>query len=207
MNQFGQSNTDDLQKAIDEITGNSGNAASSGADIAAELEAQIKNQMGVPPVPPMPVTPIISNSATGSPVVAPAANGEADTQNEQPGDSNVAAPVATPVVTGEVEEVAPATPVAVNAAEEPVPVAVNDVNVGGAEELGKVKEMALKELIPLMDKIELSAKQKFDVYTDVIELSKDKSIVEKAFVAARAIDDDKVKAESLLKLVQLIDTL
>ena len=73
-------------------------------------------------------------------------------------------------------------------------------------DLAKVRESALQELIPLMDKVDISASEKFDIYTEVIENTKDKSIVEKAFEAARGIEDEKVKAESLLKLVQMIDS-
>ena len=58
-----------------------------------------------------------------------------------------------------------------------------------------------------MDKVDITAAEKFDIYSEVIESTHDKSIIEKAFEAARNIADEKVKAESLLKLVQMIDTL
>lgn len=160
----GQSNTNDLQKAIDEITGT------------------------VPPTPPiigsgvpeMPTAPAASEEA---PAEAPAAEAaEVDTSSD-------VAPIPTiEPVAGPAAEAKPAA-----------------AELGG--DLAKVRESALQELVPLMDKVDISSQEKFDIYTEVIENTKDKSIVEKAFEAARGIEDEKVKAESLLKLVQMIDTL
>ncbi len=168
MNRFGQSKNDDLQKAIDEITNNSG-GGNAGGDVAADLEAQIKGQMGVPPVPPM-------SGADVPPMTIPG--------------SAPAAPESVPVTSA-----APA------ASAETAPVTSDN------GDLAKVRESALQELIPLMDKVDITAAEKFDIYSEVIESTHDKSIIEKAFEAARNIADEKVKAESLLKLVQMIDTL
>lgn len=176
----GQSNTNDLQKAIDEITGNGDASADAGVD-TADLESQIKGQMGVPPVPP--------TAGAGVPEM-PGATAPAEVAPEA-GASDVA-PI--PGVS------APAAPSAASTAAE-----VQPASAGG--DLAKVRESALRELVPLMDKVDITATEKFDIYTEVIENTKDKSIVEKAFEAAKSIEDEKVKAESLLKLVQMIDTL
>ena len=162
----GQSNTNDLQKAIDEITGGS-----------SDLETQIKGQMGVPPVPP--------TAGAGVP--------------EMPVATPSEAPSATPDTSSDVAPIPDFKASASTAAE------AKPTSAGG--DLAKVRESALQELVPLMDKVDISASEKFDIYTEVIENTKDKSIVEKAFEAARAIEDEKAKAESLLKLVQMIDTL
>ncbi|MBQ6355092.1 hypothetical protein IJJ18_01560 [Candidatus Saccharibacteria bacterium] len=164
----GQSNTNDLQKAIDEITGGS-----------SDLETQIKGQMGVPPVPPTAGAGVPEMPTASAPASAPAS---ADTSSD-----------VAPIPDFTAKSSAPA------AAE------VKPASVGG--DLAKVRESALQELVPLMDKVNLSSQEKFDIYTEVIENTKDKSIVEKAFEAAKSIEDEKVKAESLLKLVQMIDTL
>ena len=161
----GQSNTNDLQKAIDEITGGS-----------SDLETQIKGQMGVPPVPPT-----AGAGVPEMPAVSPAAPSDA------PDTSSDVAPI-------------PDFKASAPAAAEAKP-----ASVGG--DLAKVRESALQELVPLMDKVDITSQEKFDIYTEVIENTKDKSIVEKAFEAAKSIEDEKVKAESLLKLVQMIDIL
>lgn len=159
-------NTNDLQQAIDEVANNS-------AAPQQEVDA-IKDQLGVPPVPP-------AYNEVSEVAPAPAA-----------------APVAE-VAPAPVAEVAPApAPVA----PEPAPVveaapAVND--------LGAVKTEALRELVPLMDHVNLPAEQKFGIITDVISSTGDKSIAGSALAAARGIADQNVKAESLLKLVQMID--
>lgn len=142
----GQSNNNDLQKAIDEITG------------------------GVtPPTPPMAGAGVPEMPTSASSDVAPI-------------------PTIEPVAGPAAAEVKPASSA-----------------TGG--DLAKVRESALQELVPLMDKVDITSQEKFDIYAEVIESTKDKSIVEKAFEAARAIEDEKGKAESLLKLVQMIDTL
>ena len=176
MNKFGQGNSDDLQKAIDEITNGAGGAG----DATADLESQIKGQMGVPPVPPM--------DGAGVPTMA------------IPGTA--AAPAAEPT--------APASAPAAEAVAEPAPVASAEPAAPVSEmggDLAKVRESALQELVPLMDKVDITANEKFDIYSEVIESTHDKSIVEKALEAAKAIDDEKAKAENLLKLVKMIDTL
>lgn len=161
----GQSNTNDLQKAIDEITGT------------------------VPPTPP-----IIGSGVPEMPT-APAA--EEKPAEEAPAE----APAAEVDTSSDVAPIPTIEPVAGPAAEAKPAAA----ELGG--DLAKVRESALQELVPLMDKVDISSQEKFDIYTEVIENTKDKSIVEKAFEAARGIEDEKVKAESLLKLVQMIDTL
>lgn len=175
----GQSNTNDLQKAIDEITGVGGGADAPADEVdTADLESQIKGQMGVPPVPPTAGAGVPEMPGATAPEAAPEA-----------GASDVA-PI--PGVS------APSAPVQTAAEAQPA-------SAGG--DLAKVRESALQELVPLMDKVNISSQEKFDIYTEVIENTKDKSIVEKAFEAARSIEDEKAKAESLLKLVQMIDTL
>ena len=88
-----QTNENDLQKAIDDITkGSAGMMA--GAD---ELEAQIQSQMGVPPVPPVPeaTTMPVMPDASAVPVMpeVPAAPGVPDMAAVVP-----EAPVAEPTV-------------------------------------------------------------------------------------------------------------
>lgn len=204
MNQFGQGNTNDLQKAIDEITGGSASAgvasdAPAASDATAELEDQIKGQMGVPPTPP--------TSGEGVPEMAiPGAQAPAE---GAPAGITPMGAAATEVSQAEVSPVNPNGDVA--AAPEMMAEGQNTVAASASPEMGgdlaKVRESALQELVPLMDKVEIPADEKFNIYTEVIETTRDKSIVEKAFEAARNIADEKQKAESLLKLVKMIDTL
>lgn len=187
MNKFGQGNSDDLQKAIDEITNSAGGAG----DATAELESQIQGQMGVPPVPPMSGAGVPEMKIPGVPTPEMAPATEPVTAEPAVAEPTVAA--------------APATESAVEPAPAMPEMATASVEMGG--DLAKVRESALQELVPLMDKIDISAAEKFDIYSEVIESTHDKSTIEKAFEAARAIEDEKVKAESLLKLVKMIDSI
>lgn len=162
-------NTNDLQQAIDEV-------ASASVVPQPEVEA-IKDQMGVPPVPPT-----YDEVAPAAPVAEPTPVVEAAPVAE-------VAPAPAPVP--EPTPVAPVAPVA-----EAAPV---------VDDLGAVKTEALRELVPLIDRVNLPAEQKFGIITDVITSTGDKSIAGNALAAARGIADANVKAESLLKLVQMID--
>ena len=157
-------NTNDLQQAIDEVA----NASAPQPEVDA-----IKDQLGVPPVPPAfdEVAPAVAPVAEVAPApVAPAP------------EPVVAAPAPAPAPAPVAPAVAPAT---------------ND--------LGAVKTEALRELVPLIDRVNLPAEQKFGIVTDVIAATGDKSIAGNALAAARGITDENIKAESLLKLVQMID--
>ncbi|MBQ8992337.1 hypothetical protein IJ103_02585 [Candidatus Saccharibacteria bacterium] len=154
MDQFGQTNNNDLQRAIDEISNGSDNNA------APVEENNIQINLGEPPVPP--------TNDFGMP----------------PMDGATVNPPEPPV------EPAPAP--------EPTPAPVSG-------DLDSVRETALKELVPIIDKAGLSADRQFGIITAVVESSHDKSFIPKAFEAARNIPDDKLRAEALLKIVGLID--
>ena len=77
--------------------------------------------------------------------------------------------------------------------------------MGGNAKLVSVKKDALKELVPLLDKTELSDEKKFEVYEDVINDSGDKSMIPKALEVARKLTDEKAKAEALIKVIRWID--
>lgn len=175
-----QTNEDELQKAIDDIT-NSNAATStenSAASVASELEAKIQNQMGVPPAPTMataPVMPVSDANVVGA------------------NSANVVENTATPVEPARV--VAPTE-------------ATVDVNVskqGVDADLAKVKESMLKDLFPLMDKITMQPEQKFKVYKQMIESTEDKSMIAAAYETVKGITDETVKAEALLYLVEKAD--
>ena len=69
----------------------------------------------------------------------------------------------------------------------------------------QVKEAALRDLVPLLDKLTLDPLQKFNIYRDIFENLRDYSILEPAYKAAKEIPDETKRAESLLYLVEFID--
>ena len=165
MDQFGQTN--DLQKAIDEISGVNSAAAPAGDDVQVNLgEPPVPptNDFGMPPMDGAEVTPPEPAMSDLDRMTAPAPAPE---------------PIAEPAPTSETAPM--------------------------AGDLASVRESVLKELIPIIDKTGLSADRQFGVIAAVVESSHDKSFIPKALEAARAIPDEKLRAEALLKIVGLID--
>lgn len=77
----------------------------------------------------------------------------------------------------------------------------------GDDDLGRVKSMALSDLRPILEKTDLDASKKFKVYKEIIEMTDDKACIELAYNAAKAIEDEKEKADALLFVVDAIDKL
>lgn len=73
--------------------------------------------------------------------------------------------------------------------------------------LESIKQDALNELRPLVDKLNISAEEKFDTYLLIIRSTDDSSLVAPAFAAARAIADEAGKAQALFEIVKEIDYL
>ena len=165
----------DLQKAIDDIT----NTTS--------------------------VDPVFSD-----PVAAPSSVPEGDTGElgEPVGpfpEPKVEAPAPVP------EPVAPVEPVEVpdltapEPAPEPVPEPVIESTESAPQNTGDIKKAALRDLVPLLDKVNMDAAEKFDLYRDIFEELKDYTVLEPAYQAAREIADETARANALLYLVQSID--
>ena len=169
MDHFTQTNTtNDLQKAIDEISNNNGGAA------PAEPIDNVQINLGEPPVPP--------------------AN---DFDNMPPMDNASVNPPEPPA--SDLDRIA--NPPASDATPKPEPTPV----VAPTSDLSSVREAALKELVPIIDKAGLSPDRQFGIIAAVIDSTHDKSFVPKALEAARTIPDEKLRAEALLKIVGLID--
>ena len=98
----------------------------------------------------------------------------------------------------------PETPAVPPAAE--APTAASAASYGN-QDLDRVKSMALSDLRPILEKIDLPAEKKFMIYKDIIELTDDKACIEPAYNAAKQIQDDVKRAESLVYVVEIIDKL
>ena len=77
----------------------------------------------------------------------------------------------------------------------------------GDPDLNKVKTMALSDLRPILESVDLPTEKKFKIYKDIIDLTEDKACIEPAYNAAKMISGDKEKAEALLYVVEAIDKL
>lgn len=78
-------------------------------------------------------------------------------------------------------------------------------SMGYGSDISKVKEAALKELFPIMDRVEVDPEKRFMLYQEMLNTMHDRAVIAPAYEAARQIRDDKVRADSLLYLINSID--
>lgn len=105
-----------------------------------------------------------------------------------------------PVTTDQNDE--PATDITKPAAPEPVmptPTATAD------PALDTIKQTALNELRPLVDKLDVSPEEKFDTYLLLLRSTDDKTLIAPAHDAAVAIVDEARRAQALLDIIKEID--
>ena len=73
--------------------------------------------------------------------------------------------------------------------------------------LDGVKQAAISELRPLVDKLNISPEEKFDTYLLLIRSTDDKTLIAPAHQAARDISDEGRRAQALLDIIKEIDFL
>jgi hypothetical protein len=73
--------------------------------------------------------------------------------------------------------------------------------------LESIKKDALKELRPLVDKLDLSPEEKFDIYLLLLRSTDDTTLIAPAHETARAIPDESKRAQALLDIIKEIDFL
>lgn len=76
-----------------------------------------------------------------------------------------------------------------------------------ASDLDGVKQDAINELRPLVDKLNLAPEEKFDTYLLLIRSTDDKALVAPAHEAAKLITDESRRAQALLDIIKEIDFL
>lgn len=73
------------------------------------------------------------------------------------------------------------------------------------DDLSSIKKEALSKLGPLLDKLDQTPLDKFKTTMMMIQATDDKALVSKAYEAANEIDDEKLKAQALLDVVNEIN--
>ena len=128
-------------------------------------------------------------SSTASPVINPATispDPVATDQNDEPATDITKSTTPEPVVP---------TPTVST----PAPTAAAD------PALDTIKQTALNELRPLVDKLDVSPEEKFDTYLLLLRSTDDKTLVAPAHDAAVAIVDEARRAQALLDIIKEID--
>lgn len=111
-------------------------------------------------------------------------------------------PTPPPAATADDAAAAPA----LDSAAEPA-VAPTQAPSVGDESLEGIKQQALGELRPLVDKLNVEADEKFDIYLLLLRSTDDKELIAPAHEAAKAIADESKRAQALLDVIKEIDFL
>lgn len=114
---------------------------------------------------------------------------------------------AVAAVTESVAAEAPAADYVAPEAPAEAPVVPEGKAVYGDPDLDRVKSMALSDLRPIIESVDLEPSKKFKIYKEIIDLTEDKACIEPAYNAAKNIEDQKERAEALLYVVDTIDRL
>ena len=180
----------DLQKAIDDIT-NTTNTDPVFSDPVAAPSSVPEGDTGElgEPVGPFPEPKVE--------MVAPAPEPIAPFEPIDIPELNVPAPepvAPAPVIPGP----APVVP-------EPAPAPVQTMFNSSNLNTRQVKEAALRDLIPLLDRLNMTPSQKFNICRNIFEDLRDYTVLEQAYRAATEIANETERAEALLYLVESID--
>ena len=130
-------------------------------------------------------------STTASPVINPATISPDPVATDQNDES------ATDITKPTTPEPVMPTPVVST----PTPTATAD------PALDTIKQTALNELRPLVDKLDVSPEEKFDTYLLLLRSTDDKTLIAPAHDAAVAIVDEARRAQALLDIIKEIDYL
>ena len=175
-------NNDDLQNAINGIVNG---AADGAADDTTATDDVATPDLGVAPAPAMPEDAPAEMSLPTMAVPDPEAglmNSAPEAIEDQATEAvNVPEPIEEP---------------------EPVETGVS-ASVSSTVGISDMKKNMIKDLIPLMDKVQLSAEKQFGFYKEIIDATHDTSMVPAAYEVAKGLADDAARAEALLYLIDL----
>lgn len=187
----------DLQKAIDDITNTTNTDPVFSDPVAAPSSVpegdtgELAEAIGPFPAPEPEPAPKVE-------VVAPAP--ESIAPIEEISIPNLEVPASGPAFEPAPAPVVPPAPEPVMPAFEPIP-----VTPATGLDTRQVKQAALRDLIPLVDHLNMNASQKFNFYRNIFNDLHDYTVLEPAYRAAKEITDDTERAEALLYLVESID--
>lgn len=145
---------------------------------------QVGSEPAIPPAPSLPTPDPVKPADSAQDPAKPA--------------DDVQVPATPDVPTPPLPETPPVEPVA-SPENEAAPV------VDGA--LSDIKQAAIGELRPLIDKLDVKPQEKFDAYLMLLRSTDDKDLIAPAHEAAKLIDDEAHRAQALLDVIKEIDFL
>lgn len=87
----------------------------------------------------------------------------------------------------------------------PEPVTNNDKPLEVSSDLADLQKQAISELAPILGKLDLSNEDKFNTTMMMVQATDNKALLRDAHDAAKAIEDDKVRAQALLDIINEIN--
>lgn len=76
-----------------------------------------------------------------------------------------------------------------------------------SDDLESIKQQALTELSPLVDKLDQSPEEKYKILMMMIQATDNQDLISEAFHCAQQITDDKARGTALLSIINEIDYL
>lgn len=161
------------------------------AQVLAGINQQVDEVSSTTPATPPPATPPPMPAIPEPPTPAPAPAAPETPQPDMPAPAKVDIPTPT------TPPPAPAVPAPEAARHEPK----------SGSPLDSIKQEALGELRPLVDKLDVSTEEKFDTYLLLLRSTDDKELIAPAHAAAKKISDEGRRAQALLDIIKEIDFL
>lgn len=127
-------------------------------------------------------------------------------ENQKPVDDGAVVPEPVVMPTSDDSSQAPPLPVSDPdpvTAPEPVASEENTTEVSG--DLADLQKQAISELAPILGKLDLSNEDKFNTAMMMVQATDNKALLKDAHEAAKAIEDDKVRAQALLDIINEIN--
>ena len=131
----------------------------------------------------------------------------ADVENTANATSTVETPVEPVAETEEsvTESTAIEAPIAEVSTTPAMEASANIMNEPNGNSLDDLRQKALRDLRPIVDKVELNDEESFDVLLLLIRETDDESLLPRAYEAARQIHDEARRAQALLDVIKETD--
>lgn len=124
-------------------------------------------------------------------------------ENQKPIDDGAVVP--EPVTMPVADNPVPAPTATPTPAPEPAVVAGEPKTTEVSGDLAELQKQAISELAPILGKLNLSNEDKFNTTMMMVQATDNKALLKDAHEAAKAIEDDKVRAQALLDIINEIN--
>ena len=203
---------DDLQKAINDITNSTNkdpvfnDPVAAPSSVPEDDTGELAEPVGPFPAPKVEVVQATEQMAPIEPLTIP----DLPMPPAEPEPAPAPAPMPEPTP-APAPEPAPAPAPEPMPAPAPAPIVTETTAVAETISapsnlnMNQVKKAALRDLVPLVDHLNMDATQRFHLYRNIFEDLSDYTVLEPAYRAASEIADEHERAEALLYLVESID--